>query len=333
MIVINATNVNDAYYKCMIQFRRHMYSNEVIELSTRGERRVKLAVPVSTLYKYPRERVLFDETRDANPFFHFMEALWILAGRNDVTWLSQWLAKISEFTDDGETFYGAYGARIFKDRQLYKVMERLRLDRASSRAVVAIYEPADVNYSGKDLPCNCTIFLGIDHDRLNITVANRSNDMIWGAYGANVVQFSTLQEYIAFNVDAKMGWYCQMSNNAHIYPDHEVTKRVLGDIQQPEDLYDPYCATPALRPYDMFTECQDPARWDLDLQYFMDGSFDKLVYPYFKNVAVPMAEAHSFYRNDFLKPALELCDDIVAEDWRIACKVWLQRRINRRKVA
>lgn len=330
MQVVNANNINDAYYRGMLVFRNGVASNTLIELKTRGERRYKLPVPLTTMYRYPRERVLFDPIRDANPFFHFMEALWILAGRKDVKWLHQWLAKVYEFSDDGETFHGAYGERMFRDNQLHKVLERLRKDPASSRAVVSIYDRSDVDYNGKDLPCNCTIFLGIDNDRLNLTVANRSNDMIWGAYGANVVQFSTLQEYLAFNLDCKMGWYCQMSNNAHIYPDHEVTARALKRLEPPSDIYDSYCATPPVKPFDMFEGCTDAGSWDLDLRFFMGREFTKMKYPYFIQVAFPMLRVHELYRNGELEKALDHCSHIVAEDWRIACKLWLERRLAKR---
>jgi hypothetical protein len=40
--------------------------------------------PVVTCYSAPTQRVLFSPMRDANPFFHLMEALWMLAGRDDV---------------------------------------------------------------------------------------------------------------------------------------------------------------------------------------------------------------------------------------------------------
>ena len=32
----------------------------------------------------PTKELLFDPDRDANPFFHFMEGLWMLAGFNDL---------------------------------------------------------------------------------------------------------------------------------------------------------------------------------------------------------------------------------------------------------
>jgi hypothetical protein len=72
------------------------------------------------------ERVLFDSVRDANPFFHFMEALWILAGRSDVEWLAQWLPSIADYSDDGVSFHGAYGMRLNTHGQLTQVIERLQ---------------------------------------------------------------------------------------------------------------------------------------------------------------------------------------------------------------
>jgi hypothetical protein len=36
--------------------------------------------PVMSVTSIPTERVLFDPARDANPFFHLFESLWMLAG-------------------------------------------------------------------------------------------------------------------------------------------------------------------------------------------------------------------------------------------------------------
>jgi hypothetical protein len=60
----------------------------VEEPSRNGPVRVS-PYPVVTTYANPAERVLFSPMRDANPFFHLFEALWMLAGRNDLPWLVQ----------------------------------------------------------------------------------------------------------------------------------------------------------------------------------------------------------------------------------------------------
>src|SRR5690242_2945482 len=67
--------------------------------------------PVTTMYERPEERVVFWAERDANPFLHFYESLWMLGGRNDVRSLTRFTKNMAQFSDDGETFYGAYGHR------------------------------------------------------------------------------------------------------------------------------------------------------------------------------------------------------------------------------
>ena len=103
-------------------------------------------------------------------FFHLMESLWMLAGRNDVEWISKYNKKISEYSDDGKTFHGAYGHRWrnhfsggpnkIKD-QLDQVMIRLHKFPNDRRCVVSMWDPnidLVMENKGKDYPCNTQIF-------------------------------------------------------------------------------------------------------------------------------------------------------------------------------
>ena len=47
--------------------------------------------------------------------------------------------------------------------------------------------------------------LKIKNGRLQMTVHCRSNDIIWGTYGANAVHFSILQEYVAARIGVDLG--------------------------------------------------------------------------------------------------------------------------------
>jgi hypothetical protein len=66
---------------------------------------------VTTVYKCPSERVLFHKGRDANPIFHLMESIWMLAGRNDAAFLQQFNKRMADFSDDNKVFNAAYGYR------------------------------------------------------------------------------------------------------------------------------------------------------------------------------------------------------------------------------
>ena len=95
--------------------------------------------PVVNTYHNPRERVLFSEQRDANPFFHFFEAMWMLAGRKDLEYVSNLLPRMKDFSDDGETLQGAYGYRWrhqFHIDQIELVVQELENNPESRRAVI-----------------------------------------------------------------------------------------------------------------------------------------------------------------------------------------------------
>src|SRR5262245_49446193 len=68
--------------------------------------------PVMTVYAEPCDRVLFSPERDANPFFHLAEALWMLAGRKDAEFLNLFVKDFGKrFAEEDGTVHGAYGAR------------------------------------------------------------------------------------------------------------------------------------------------------------------------------------------------------------------------------
>ena len=104
MKVIYGRNVNETYAIGV----NALASEHEIQDSRVGEVLV-MPTPVTTVYQYPEERVLFNAKRDANPFFHLMEGLWMLAGRNDVEWITFFNSTFDQFSDDGETFNAAYG--------------------------------------------------------------------------------------------------------------------------------------------------------------------------------------------------------------------------------
>jgi len=189
--------------------------------------------PVLTEYEMPWRRVLFSPVRNANPFFHLMEALWMLAGRNDVWFPASFVPRMGGFSDDGKTLYGAYGHRwlfSFGFDQIRHAAHMLKKDPTSRRSVVAMWnsgawsphgntsDSIAAATGGKDVPCNTHMYFDRRDGKLNMTVCCRSNDIIWGCYGANAVHFSILLEFMAAMVGCEMGVYRQFSNDLHLYP-------------------------------------------------------------------------------------------------------------------
>ena len=191
-------------------------------LDSRNGMMYEAPCPVTTVYKKPDERVVFWSHRNANPFFHFMEGLWMLHGRNDLETVEWYAKSMRNYSDDGRILWGAYGWRwrkFFNTDQLDTIVAMLRKNPEDRRAVLQMWAIQDLGRNGKDVPCNTCIYFKIRNNKLNMTVSNRSNDVIWGAYGANAVHMSMLQEYMASRIGVDIGVYYQVSDSYHANKD------------------------------------------------------------------------------------------------------------------
>lgn len=315
-------------------------SRGLVLLQTIGEPRESRAgpvlvspYPVTTVYPRPDRRVLTNAARDANPFFHLFEALWMIGGRNDVNFPARFNARVREFSDDGETFHGAYGWRwrqLWGFDQIESIVKALRANPACRRQVLQMWSPGwdlNPNPNSKDLPCNLCCHVQVSSaGRLDLTVFCRSNDIVWGAYGSDLVTFSILAEYLAAQVGVPLGTYYQISDNWH------------GYVATAKPLMTP--ATYAWRPadrYDLdltpFPLVDDASAWDTDLaQFFERGISERFYEPFFEGVVKPMWQAWDAFKSgsdDRFDRALEHIRHCLAVDWRIAATEWLERRKQR----
>jgi thymidylate synthase len=306
-------------------------------VSPRGLETIEWKGVFITEYEKPDERVLFSKTRDANPFFHFFESLWILAGREDVEFLAQFNPKMRDFSDDGIIFHGAYGERLRHHQtpgddvdQILEAIEILKGDHDSRQIVLQIWNATyDLGTKTKDLPCNDLVFLKIRDGKLNITVCCRSNDAIWGAYGANAVQFSMIQEFIARSVGVGIGTYVQISDSFHIYTNNDAYQRLLKEPYS-TDLYDKMTT---MRPYPIMQIRSSPTQWLQELEYFIqDPNEASEGDPFFAHVAVPIWESWCRYKEKDYDKALKVLEDCAAYDWATACQQWIERRMEKKAV-
>lgn len=320
---ITAANVNGAFTTAW----HYLRAAGVQETSRNGPVLVAPG-PVVTTYLRPQERVLFNPTRDANPVFHLMEALWMLAGESDVTWLKQFSANIANYAEPDGHIHGAYGARWrnWFDQgeydQLPIVIEMLRRDRDTRQAVLQMWDPAsDLEGSWRDRPCNTAVYFDARGGRLNMTVTCRSNDILWGCYGANVVHFSILQEVVAHGAGLPMGVYRQFSNNWHAYLGNPQVQNFL-DIP-PIDEHDWY-AEGRVRPVNMLQPNEHYTLLLEDCSNLVEG-FTSMKTVFMRDVAVPLSQAYLARKegehiSHFTDPQT---------DWIVAFNEWCSRRSQR----
>lgn len=348
MKVIEARNVCEAWPLAI----DHIVRSGVLQSTRAGDARV-LPHPVTTVYRRPTERVLFDAARNANPIFHLHEALWMLAGRNDARWLDQFVRNFSRrFAESSGEMHGAYGHRWRRHFAVDQIAEAIRLLRANpnDRQVVIQMWDAEVDFGIPDLkdrPCNTHIYFRADSGSLDMTVLCRSNDAVYGAYGANVVHMSILQEYVAAASGLPVGVYRQVSNNLHAYVGEgaQSLDRVAADALRAAHLLRRQPAPGwSLRPdtelrgvesYPVVRSLvDDPATFIEEVEVYVQsidpqGVTGCHVGPYrnsfIPDVAIPMYEANRARLDGDRETAIGHARSILADDWREATVGWIVR--------
>lgn len=123
--------------------------------------------------------------------FAAAEAAWILSGDNRVSPIAKFSKEIARFSDDGLTFFGAYGPP-FVEQAAYVV--RTLLDDLSSRqALMTIWRqrPGPT----RDVPCTVALQWLVRGGKLNCVATMRSSDA-WLGWPYDVHNFSMLSASI-----------------------------------------------------------------------------------------------------------------------------------------
>lgn len=335
-------NVNDAFLGLVWDISRLADHPEFVGQTASRAGKVRLfRRPVLVTYENPLECVLFNKARDANPFFHLFESLWMLAGRRDVAPLAYYNSQISEVaSDDGIIFNGAYGCRWRKanqkwvevetsigmlpewqyDDQLKIIIDQLKRKPESRRCVLQMWDVENDLLridTTKDCCCNTHAYFAIQDGKLDMTVCNRSNDMIWGMLGANVVHFSFLLEYMAACIGVKVGVYNHFTNNLHVYLDRFEPEKWIKDSMRFD--YD-CCTTVPL--------VSNPEVFDAEVVQFIDNKDWTRVWqePFLNTVAAPMCWAFELHKRRDYRSSLNAIETIAADDWRFAARNWIEKR-------
>lgn len=229
--VIQGKTINEVVYK------------ELEKIITEGNRTPSRNGDISTIYNVfmtlenPRARHLSLQGRKNNIFATIAETFWVFAGDDKVDpLLSFFLPRAADFSDDGKTWRGAYGPRIFGDNKaLEDLVQQFKNEGIfTRRGVISIFNPdldTQVNLeakygieSTKDRPCNLLMDFFVTPDkRLHMNLKQRSGDVLWGHGSINIFEFTLLHEVVLnllkAEVDSELtlGEYNHHVTNLHLY--------------------------------------------------------------------------------------------------------------------
>jgi thymidylate synthase len=180
-----------------------------------------------------KQPVLTIPDRKLSYQFMAAEAYWILSGDYRVETIAPYNKHISQFSDDGKTFAGAYGPKI--QNQLNYVIHALYKDPDTRQAGLTIWRENPT--PSKDIPCTVALFFNIRDDLLNCHAFMRSSD-VWLGIPYDVFNFSMLSHLICahlhgVNIHTRPGQLFLTAASSHLYEQHfEQAKKCLEDYGQ-----------------------------------------------------------------------------------------------------
>lgn len=136
---------------------------------------------------YMDNPIIFNPHRNLGYKFMAAEAAWILSGSNRVSEIAPYSKDISKFSDNGETFFGAYGPPITE--QFMYVVDALINDRDTRQAVLTIWRQNPP--ITKDVPCTVSLQFLI-RDNLLHCVANMRSSDLWLGHPYDIFNFSAV---------------------------------------------------------------------------------------------------------------------------------------------
>lgn len=154
------------------------------------------------------------------------------AHKRNITWWDDWNI------GDG-TIGNRYGYTVNKWSFMSKLLMDLEYDTFSRRIQINLLQESDLTSTKGLYPCaygtNWSVRKIDDNIYLDVTLHQRSNDYIMAGY-INKIQYLAFQMMVAGHLGFKVGKFCHMVENLHIYDRHisaahEILERDSHEIQ------------------------------------------------------------------------------------------------------
>ena len=141
-----------------------------------------------------------------------------------VNWWEEW-------NIGNDTIGVRYGETIWRYDLMNKLLKGLKDDPFGRRHIINMYQYSDLNESKGLHPCAYETLWSVrkvdGEYYLDMTLTQRSNDYVMAGY-INKIQYVALQMMVASHIGYKVGKFCHLVQNLHIYDRHmDAVKEIL----------------------------------------------------------------------------------------------------------
>ena len=170
----------------------------------------------------PLDNKIINRERNWKQEYAEAEWQWYLSGNRNISELGRLYGKTPEIwkrmADDKGNVNSNYGWQWKRNAQLDMVIETLRQKPETRQAAISIYDGKEITDYAHDTPCTYAVQFTIVHNRLDMCVTMRSNDL-WYGFCNDQYCFSMLQGLVAHELGIETGVYYHFAHNMHLYND------------------------------------------------------------------------------------------------------------------
>jgi len=168
--------------------------------------------------KYPDRNLINVKWRNWNKKYADKEWQWYLTKNPNAVEISKSAPIWKKHMNEKNEVNSNYGHQWHRNNQYDKIIEMLKKNNDTRRAVLTLYDGKEIVEYEKDTPCTLNVGFFIKDGYLNMSVMMRSNDL-WYGFCNDQYCFSNLQKDIAKEINLPIGEYYHYSMNMHIYND------------------------------------------------------------------------------------------------------------------
>ena len=170
----------------------------------------------------PLDNKIINRERNWKQEYAEAEWQWYLSGDNNIEKLGKIYGKVPEIwkrmANEKGNVNSNYGWQWQRNAQLDMVIETLRQKSETRQAAISIYDGKEITSYAHDTPCTYAVQFTILHDRLDMCVTMRSNDL-WYGFCNDQYCFSMLQGLVAHELNVEPGVYYHFAHNMLLYND------------------------------------------------------------------------------------------------------------------
>jgi thymidylate synthase len=175
---------------------------------------------VSFTIDNPSDKVITTPQRKFNQDYAEYEWHWYLKGDRDAKEIGERAKIWNQMMVPGTTEVNSnYGYFWNYNNQLNKVIDELKRNKETRRAIVVHYILHEIDRYKYDTPCNDVLNFYIKDDKLHLTVFARSIDLVFG-FCNDQYTFAKLMEHVSRKTKYPIGQMHWFITNLHVYPRH-----------------------------------------------------------------------------------------------------------------